>query len=264
MPQSREAMLIDPVYEQARRDTALIRELGPYAASAPWRPTCTPITSPPPGDSSRIWAARSSWARTPRQKAPTATSRTARLDQLRRARPSRSATRPATRPVASRWCWTIGAWRSRAIACWCAAAAGLSGDSRAATHGRCTARSTSRSLRCPTACLLYPGHDYRGNTVTSVAEERAFNPRLGGQLSESDFVGYMENLGLPHPKQIDVAVPANRKCGYAAGRMADSSADPCGPAGLYLRRDSGRVARAVGGGAPAEPAADRRARTGGV
>jgi glyoxylase-like metal-dependent hydrolase (beta-lactamase superfamily II) len=68
----------------------------------------------------------------------------------------------------------------------------------------------------PDTCLLYPGHDYRGNTVTSVAEERAFNPRLGGRLSESDFVGYMDNLGLPHPKQIDVAVPANRKCGYAA------------------------------------------------
>ncbi len=68
----------------------------------------------------------------------------------------------------------------------------------------------------PDACLLYPGHDYRGNTVSSVSEERNFNPRLGGRLSESDFAGYMENLGLPHPKQIDVAVPANRKCGQAA------------------------------------------------
>jgi sulfur dioxygenase len=74
----------------------------------------------------------------------------------------------------------------------------------------------------PDHCLLYPGHDYRGNTVTSVAEERTFNPRLGGRLSESDFVGYMDNLGLPHPKQIDVAVPANRKCGFA---VASESAD---------------------------------------
>ena len=65
----------------------------------------------------------------------------------------------------------------------------------------------------PDTCLLYPGHDYRGITVTSVAEERAFNPRLGGNLSEDDFAGYMDNLGLPHPKKIDIAVPANLRCG---------------------------------------------------
>jgi len=65
----------------------------------------------------------------------------------------------------------------------------------------------------PADCLLYPGHDYRGLTVTSVAEEKSFNPRLGGQLSEGDFAGYMENLGLDHPKKMDVAVPANLKCG---------------------------------------------------
>jgi sulfur dioxygenase len=68
-------------------------------------------------------------------------------------------------------------------------------------------------LRLPASCLLYPAHDYRGLTVTSVAEERRFNPRLGGDIGESDFVGYMQNLGLPHPKLIDVAVPANLRCG---------------------------------------------------
>jgi glyoxylase-like metal-dependent hydrolase (beta-lactamase superfamily II)/rhodanese-related sulfurtransferase len=71
----------------------------------------------------------------------------------------------------------------------------------------------------PESCLLYPGHDYRGLSVTSVAEERRFNPRLGGQLSEDDFVGYMRNLGLPHPKQMDIAVPANMKCGQREGAM---------------------------------------------
>jgi sulfur dioxygenase len=65
----------------------------------------------------------------------------------------------------------------------------------------------------PDACLLYPAHDYRGLTVTSVAEERRFNPRLGGAVAVGDFVGYMENLRLAHPKQIDVAVPANLQCG---------------------------------------------------
>jgi rhodanese-related sulfurtransferase len=68
-------------------------------------------------------------------------------------------------------------------------------------------------LTLPQDCLLYPGHDYRGLTVTSVAEERRFNPRLGGEIGEADFAGYMDNLGLAHPKQIDVAVPANLKCG---------------------------------------------------
>ncbi len=68
----------------------------------------------------------------------------------------------------------------------------------------------------PDACLLYPAHDYRGLTVTSVGEERRFNPRLGGELCESDFVGYVSNLRLPHPRQIDIAVPANLQCGAAA------------------------------------------------
>jgi sulfur dioxygenase len=72
----------------------------------------------------------------------------------------------------------------------------------------------------PENCLLYPAHDYRGLTATSVAEERRFNPRLGGELCESDFTGYMTNLGLPHPRQIDVAVPANMKCGVAASDPA--------------------------------------------
>jgi len=68
----------------------------------------------------------------------------------------------------------------------------------------------------PDACLVYPAHDYRGLTASSVGEERAFNPRLGGQILEEDFAGYMNNLGLAHPKQMDVAVPANLRCGRPA------------------------------------------------
>ena len=75
-------------------------------------------------------------------------------------------------------------------------------------------RSVKSQILClPPACLLYPAHDYTGRTVTSVAEERRFNPRLGGEIGEADFVGYMNNLGLPHPKLIDIAVPANLQCG---------------------------------------------------
>jgi sulfur dioxygenase len=65
----------------------------------------------------------------------------------------------------------------------------------------------------PDSCLLYPAHDYRGLTVTSVREERRFNPRLGGEIGEGDFTGYMTNLRLAHPKKLDVAVPANLQCG---------------------------------------------------
>jgi sulfur dioxygenase len=68
----------------------------------------------------------------------------------------------------------------------------------------------------PPECMLYPGHDYRGRTVTTVAEERAHNPRLGDGKREQDFAAYMDNLGLPHPKKIKEAVPANMKCGEPA------------------------------------------------
>ena len=71
-------------------------------------------------------------------------------------------------------------------------------------------------LSLPAHCLLYPGHDYRGLTVTSVEEERRFNPRFGGDSSLGDFVGYMNHLGLPHPKLMDIAVPANLRCGEPA------------------------------------------------
>ena len=65
----------------------------------------------------------------------------------------------------------------------------------------------------PNDCLLYPAHDYRGLTVTSVGEERRYNPRLGGDIALGDFAGYMKNLRLAHPKLLDVAVPANLCCG---------------------------------------------------
>ncbi|WP_133700804.1 MBL fold metallo-hydrolase [Roseateles toxinivorans] len=85
-------------------------------------------------------------------------------------------------------------------------------------------------LSLPAACLLYPGHDYRGLTVTSVAEERRFNPRLGGDVNEADFTGYMNHLGLPHPKLMDIAVPANLRCGRPeaegqGGQIGEKNAD---------------------------------------
>jgi len=74
----------------------------------------------------------------------------------------------------------------------------------------------------PDACLLYPAHDYRGLTVSSVGEERQFNPRLGGEILEADFAGYMSHLGLAHPRQMEVAVPANLQCGRVESAAAGS------------------------------------------
>ncbi len=74
----------------------------------------------------------------------------------------------------------------------------------------------------PDDCIVYPGHDYDGRTSSTIGEERQHNPRIGGGAREEDFVGYMTNLGLPHPKQLDVAVPAN----LLAGRPAHDDAVP--------------------------------------
>jgi glyoxylase-like metal-dependent hydrolase (beta-lactamase superfamily II)/rhodanese-related sulfurtransferase len=83
----------------------------------------------------------------------------------------------------------------------------------------------ARIFSLPDACPLYPAHDYRGLTATSVAEERAFNPRLGDGLSELDFSLTMKNLRLAHPRQIDVAVPANMKCGFVEGHSPMTDPD---------------------------------------
>jgi len=64
----------------------------------------------------------------------------------------------------------------------------------------------------PDETLVYPGHDYAGRMVTTIGEEKRHNPRLAGK-SKEEFVHIMNNLNLPRPKKIDVAVPANRACG---------------------------------------------------
>ncbi len=72
---------------------------------------------------------------------------------------------------------------------------------------------TEQILSLPDACLLYPGHDYTGRGVTSVAEEKAFNARLGGGADERDFVGHMTHMKLPHPGKIAIALPGNLRSG---------------------------------------------------
>ncbi|MEZ4438527.1 MAG: MBL fold metallo-hydrolase [Polyangiaceae bacterium] len=65
----------------------------------------------------------------------------------------------------------------------------------------------------PDDCLLYPGHDYKGRTVSSVREEKLHNPRLGGGKTVQEFIAIMDALNLARPKKIDEAVPANLQCG---------------------------------------------------
>jgi glyoxylase-like metal-dependent hydrolase (beta-lactamase superfamily II)/rhodanese-related sulfurtransferase len=78
-----------------------------------------------------------------------------------------------------------------------------------------------RLLTLPDACTVYPAHDYEGRTSSTIGEERLFNARIGGGAHEEDFVGYMQNLGLPHPKQLAIAVPANMRAGEPEdGRVA--------------------------------------------
>ena len=72
---------------------------------------------------------------------------------------------------------------------------------------------TEQIFSLPNSCLLYPGHDYTGRTLSSVAEEKAFNARLGGGADERDFVGHMTNMKLPHPGKIAIALPGNLRSG---------------------------------------------------
>ncbi len=214
---SREAVLIDPVFEQARRDVALIEELGLQLR----------LTIDTHVHADHVTGAWMLKQRTGSQIAISAASGAAGADRYLRegdrcAFGGRYLSVRET-PGHTSGCITLVLDdESMAFTGDCLLIRGTGrtdfqqGDPRAmyrAIHGRI--------FTLPERCLLYPAHDYRGLTATSVGEERRFNPRLGGDLSEDDFAGYMANLRLPHPRQIDVAVPANLKCGFAAHASAE-------------------------------------------
>ncbi len=70
----------------------------------------------------------------------------------------------------------------------------------------------NKILKLPDETLVYPGHDYNNRTVSTILEEKKNNPRL--QVSNrEEFISIMDNLNLPKPKYIDVAVPRNLICG---------------------------------------------------
>jgi len=79
----------------------------------------------------------------------------------------------------------------------------------------------------PDDTLVYPAHDYQDRRVSTVAQERRQNPRLGGGRSLDEFVAIMQALDLPYPKFIDYAVPGNRRCGVCPEDLPDDLKQYC-------------------------------------
>ncbi len=71
---------------------------------------------------------------------------------------------------------------------------------------------TKKLFTLPDATLVYPAHDYRGQTVSTIGEEKSWNPRFVGR-DRSNFIQLMNNLNLPDPKKMMEAIPANKSCG---------------------------------------------------
>src|SRR6266513_983553 len=77
----------------------------------------------------------------------------------------------------------------------------------------------NKLLRLPDETMTFPAHDYKGEMVSTIGEEKAFNPRLQVK-SVDEYVTLMNSLNLPNPKMMDVAVPANMKVGLAQDEIA--------------------------------------------
>src|SRR6184192_2081954 len=77
----------------------------------------------------------------------------------------------------------------------------------------------NRLLKLPDETMVFPAHDYKGDTVSTIGEERAYNPRLQVR-SVDEYVDLMNNLKLPNPRMMDVAVPANMKVGLVQEEIA--------------------------------------------
>lgn len=79
----------------------------------------------------------------------------------------------------------------------------------------------------PDETLVYPGHDYSGRQVSSIGQEKARNPRLGGGKAQAAFVEIMNGLKLAYPKKIDFAVPGNERCGECPPNVPDEMRKLC-------------------------------------
>jgi glyoxylase-like metal-dependent hydrolase (beta-lactamase superfamily II)/rhodanese-related sulfurtransferase len=227
---SGEAVLIDPVFEQVRRDAALIAELG---LKLQW----TLETHVHADHVTGAWLLKN---RLGSRIALAAASGAAGADRLledgeRVGFGKRSLEVRAT-PGHTNGCVTyVLDDESMAFTGDCVMIRGSGRTDFQQGDARALYRSVrARIFSLPDSCLLYPAHDYRGLTVTSVCEEKKYNPRLGGEVGEADYAGYMKNLDLPHPKKIDEAVPANLRCGQP-GNSADAVVAVSDPGWAPLR-----------------------------
>ena len=80
----------------------------------------------------------------------------------------------------------------------------------------------------PGDCLVFPAHDYQQRRVSTIAQEKARNPRLGGTRTLAEFEAIMAGLNLPYPKFIDHALPGNRECGVCPQDLPEQLAAYCG------------------------------------
>ena len=104
------------------------------------------------------------------------------------------------------------------------------GDARALYHS-----VRGKLFALPDDTLVYPGHDYKERRVSSIAQEKARNPRLGGEQRIEAFEKLMAELGLAYPKFIDYAVPGNRACGECPGGVPEDLREYCEQIGESLQ-----------------------------
>ena len=206
---SREALLIDPVFEQARRDAALVAELG---LTLPW----TLETHVHADHVTGAWLLRERLgSRIALARASGAEGADRYLDPGDRiAFGSRFMEARATPGHTSGCLSYVLDDRSMAFTGDALLIRGCGRTDFQQGDPRTLYRSVREQIfSLPERCLVYPAHDYRGLTVTSVGEEKRHNPRLAESVGEADFAGYMAHLGLAHPKRMEQAVPANLRCG---------------------------------------------------
>lgn len=211
-PGSGEAVLIDPVLGQHNRDAALIRELGV-------RLLCTLDTHCHADHVTGAWKMRQAFGcrigladvyGASNVDLPLAHGMAVRFGESAlevRATPGHTAGCLSFVSADRRFAFTGDALMVRAVG---------RTDFQQGNAAQLFESVRTQLFTLPDDCVVYPAHDYEGRTSSTIGEERRHNPRLGGEAKLEDFVGYMENLGLPHPKLLAVAVPANMSCGRTA------------------------------------------------
>ncbi|HEX2871379.1 MAG TPA: MBL fold metallo-hydrolase [Polyangiaceae bacterium] len=218
---SREAVLIDPVFERHQRDAALIRELGLQLV-------CTLDTHCHADHVTGAWLMKQALgSRIGLAAAYGAANVDLPLSNGEHVRFGARALQVRATPGHTDGCLSFVADDQGLV---------FTGDALLVRGAGRTdfqqgnAHTLFRSIReqlfsLPDACLVYPAHDYEGRTCSTIGEEKTWNPRIGNDAREEDFVGYMRNLGLPHPKQLAIAVPANLRSGLPEHPEAPRAAD---------------------------------------